>query len=623
MTSIDLCSAPYNKRPGDDVTDALQAAVNALAAGGGGEVFFSRSGVYTMDGPQQTGTVLGHDYSGQVLLPTGTLVSPLAIRIRGAQPPFQGGSVHLSRGTVLQSSATSGWMFDCIPGFNQFGAVHPWTNMLLQFEDIVLMAPDDPQCGAINAITCHAFAARRLVVRTDVNDSSASFYNGYTRTGALEAISLPQNLNDGNIYLEDCVVRNWKKGIRITEHVYFNNVRISFCESAMVTNHPGGHYNTGTLNVENCLNVFEYDAASSTGTCFLDMSVDWEGQQGGDNLFVCADKQSFRGSLRLAQGGGQVGSVPVDLGGTGLAKMLEKVDIASLIRPGSGWMTTYPSDNFARTVTPLDRPGLCYPSYHPWFLHEGSVEIVTAGATGAMRSTNGGGDTVAAVQSMKVGRSRQVSARFVLGASYDCGLVIGLVEAGSNINKHIRVRLTGGRLYVVGHLSGVTTPYSNGVSVTVGSTYTLSATVITNPDGVATQLVGYLNGVKQFTFPLPASFLAELSIVNGGTVPSPFELSFFDGVFFGETVSTVTRFWVDEPSLPVAALTAAKVTLVAGAASVVDTRITGNSIIRLTRQAAGGTLGELSVVMTSGTGFAINSASATDTSSVYYEIVSY
>jgi hypothetical protein len=41
------------------------------------------------------------------------------------------------------------------------------------------------------------------------------------------------------------------------------------------------------------------------------------------------------------------------------------------------------------------------------------------------------------------------------------------------------------------------------------------------------------------------------------------------------------------------------------------------------RTTAGGSLGDLSYSLTAGTGFTINSSSSTDTSGVYYEIVSY
>lgn len=71
-------------------------------------------------------------------------------------------------------------------------------------------------------------------------------------------------------------------------------------------------------------------------------------------------------------------------------------------------------------------------------------------------------------------------------------------------------------------------------------------------------------------------------------------------------------------ALPAAA---GKSTLAAGSASVANTSITAASIVRLSRQAASGALGELSVSLTPGTGFEINSASASDTSTVYWEVI--
>lgn len=72
-----------------------------------------------------------------------------------------------------------------------------------------------------------------------------------------------------------------------------------------------------------------------------------------------------------------------------------------------------------------------------------------------------------------------------------------------------------------------------------------------------------------------------------------------------------------------ATLASGKVSLSAGSTTVANTSITANSIIRLNRQASGGTLGELSVTLTANTSFTINSSSGSDTSSVYYEVVSY
>jgi len=61
-------------------------------------------------------------------------------------------------------------------------------------------------------------------------------------------------------------------------------------------------------------------------------------------------------------------------------------------------------------------------------------------------------------------------------------------------------------------------------------------------------------------------------------------------------------------------------TLVAGTVVIANTNVTATSYIRHYRQTAGGTLGELSIVLNPGVGFTINS-SAAETSTVFYEIV--
>lgn len=62
-------------------------------------------------------------------------------------------------------------------------------------------------------------------------------------------------------------------------------------------------------------------------------------------------------------------------------------------------------------------------------------------------------------------------------------------------------------------------------------------------------------------------------------------------------------------------------TMAAGTVTVANTSVTANSRIMLSRQTAGGTLGELSVTKTAGTGFTITSTSSTETSTVAYLIL--
>jgi hypothetical protein len=64
--------------------------------------------------------------------------------------------------------------------------------------------------------------------------------------------------------------------------------------------------------------------------------------------------------------------------------------------------------------------------------------------------------------------------------------------------------------------------------------------------------------------------------------------------------------------------------LATGTATVANAAITANSIIRVSRNTIGGTPGALYIsALTASTSFAITSTSALDTSTVYYEILSY
>lgn len=62
-------------------------------------------------------------------------------------------------------------------------------------------------------------------------------------------------------------------------------------------------------------------------------------------------------------------------------------------------------------------------------------------------------------------------------------------------------------------------------------------------------------------------------------------------------------------------------TLVAGTVTVSMTSVTASTVILLTRQTAGGTLGNLTFTLSAGVSFTINSTSGTDTSTVIYQVI--
>src|ERR1039457_1781015 len=85
--AIDICRT-YGATPGNDCTEAMQRAISAVVALGGGTVYFSKPGVYQIDGVQVAGTSHGHAYSGQIVFPAVTFAeTPVSITIEGPCPP--------------------------------------------------------------------------------------------------------------------------------------------------------------------------------------------------------------------------------------------------------------------------------------------------------------------------------------------------------------------------------------------------------------------------------------------------------------------------------------------------------------------------------------------------------
>jgi hypothetical protein len=80
--------------------------------------------------------------------------------------------------------------------------------------------------------------------------------------------------------------------------------------------------------------------------------------------------------------------------------------------------------------------------------------------------------------------------------------------------------------------------------------------------------------------------------------------------------------WILPPSPPPPPLSGV-VRLVAGVGAVANTRIKTGSLVLYSRQDPSGTLGELYLGRSAGVGFSIHSASATETSHVLYQVVSY
>lgn len=148
---------------------------------------------------------------------------------------------------------------------------------------------------------------------------------------------------------------------------------------------------------------------------------------------------------------------------------------------------------------------------------------------------------------------------------------------------------------------------------------------LTGTQGVGTGII--LHGINPING--GRATVRRNTVVNLAT---GFDLTYYaDLVVEDNAVSSVTTAFANATGtrvqrarnrLSIAGAASGRSTLVAGTVTVNTTEVQTGDNIRLTRDVAGGTLGHVSVgTITSGTSFTITSSSATDTSTVFWEIV--
>lgn len=134
--------------------------------------------------------------------------------------------------------------------------------------------------------------------------------------------------------------------------------------------------------------------------------------------------------------------------------------------------------------------------------------------------------------------------------------------------------------------------------------------------GAGVLLTVYVNGTRVLTYTLTKA-QAETYLATGsdGIVGSL-------GATADDGGSRVSKFSI-EPLTDLPYVASSTATLVGGTVAVANTAVTANTKVRVWNDSPSGTVGALSVAIEAGTGFTIKSSSGSDTSTVYYEIVSY
>ena len=165
--------------------------------------------------------------------------------------------------------------------------------------------------------------------------------------------------------------------------------------------------------------------------------------------------------------------------------------------------------------------------------------------------------------------------------------------------------------------NSVTVLANNSMTISAGTSYAVEMLIqSSNQPGACVLVSAYIGGVFACS--------AILSAVNQGFYTS----SGLDGLWgysgsgADDGGSRITDFSVTQATdLPY--VYAGTATLSGGTIAVVNANVTSNSKVRVWNDSASGTVGALSVAVTPGTGFTVNSTSGSDASTVYYEITAY
>jgi len=531
---IDLCQGPYNATPGQDITTALQSAITALAAVGGGEIFFSQVGTYLLNGAPQTGSALGYSYNGQVLFPAvawdGLANTP--IRIRGAIGASSGApSTGQANGVIIQSNASGAYMFDSVPYSDKWG--WHWTGIMPIFENVILRSPAGGTAGGINALCTLRARFERVTVDTPNSPGSQP-------SGTLTGIVGPHGLSNGDVTFRDVSIRGLYTAIRTTEHGVYDNIEIIGCENAFEIGENSHSIWFGYVDVEQCHSVFKVPSGA-IGAVYGHLDVEMSGVSEGAwnsplHLVAPGSVSSLTGALNIRI----VGS---PAGGLALGASAYNLDTALLYdstgdRGGlSGWRSKHPSDNFVRLNSlnlPAGNGGQCWPSLHPWRNVSNSVTVTG----GQVKGTSSGGNSQIVVPTWRNGVSRRVSLTTTLAASgYNAHVIAHRVNGGANAGNSIQWKASGGNLTL--SIAGTTVVTVGGISGS--TTYTLAVDVIYGADKQPSVIRGYKDGVLQASHTLTT---AEVALLVPDTTTYPY---MEDGLGFGaDTTSYGTSFVVTD-----------------------------------------------------------------------------
>lgn len=587
----------------------------AYGLAGGGVVTFSGSAISLIAGPQVTANVAGagpggFTYSGQLLVAALPVSSPMGLlEIRGDVPPvglaITGWSERPNAtGLVLFFTANTGNAIDSIPHpANTDAGLGVYTFAQLNLTRVTTRMASGSVAASVNLAGAACAYLREWSADThDITHiPSSPAYDALTYT----ALHLPTGQNWGVATVRDSSVTGYGRAISFSDHAILDGVFIDGNGSALSPGNVPGYARTTThggyfhkVTVQRCDRVI--DPISFMGQEIYG-SIDVEPPY---QYFINDTSVQVFGKLNV---GGASYSHPEGLCVKYLSPLLK---IESSYWPGDGSKDSPVTDSMLRNTGISPEPFGLSGSNHAIY-----ASFIEATSTGARLTGTGfqifNGPTWPSRKISFTLKTSSTAARTWFGAQVRAQTI----SNGLNV---IFSNNAGGTGILLGKTSSFTSLATAAYTFAANTEYAIDVLVQQSAQISSYVTVTVLvNGVVGLTYTLTAAEAAAYTAATGYD-----GIAGLNGMAGDDGGSRIKDFSVTRAEdLPYSR--AGTATLVGGTVDITDTKITANSIVRRSRLAAGGTLGHLSVALTATTKFTINSSSASDTSTVYYEVVRY